>query len=169
MLGGFAVGKTSLVRRFVESLFSDTYQTTVGVKVDKKRVEVNGVPVTLVLWDIQGVEEAEPLRRTYLRGAHGYLVVCDGTRGETLAQCLELADKARATIGEVPALLLVNKADLKDEFAISQAEIDSMAKQYEMTTFPCSAKTGENVENIFNQIGRKLCEPIVTKHATGAA
>ena len=74
MLGSFAVGKTSLVRRFVETLFSDTYQTTVGVKVDKKIVDVSGQPVTLVLWDIQGVEEAEPLRRSYLRGAHGYLV-----------------------------------------------------------------------------------------------
>jgi small GTP-binding protein len=159
MLGGFAVGKTSLVRRFVESLFSDTYQTTVGVKVDKKMVEVNGVPVTLVLWDIQGVEEAEPLRRTYLRGAHGYLVVCDGTRGETLAQCLELADKARATIGEVPALLLVNKADLKDRWEVPVEVLDGLRGRG-WTILETSAKDGRNVEEAFQQLASSMAGAI---------
>ena len=155
MLGGFAVGKTSLVRRFVESLFSDTYQTTVGVKVDKKMVEVNGVPVTLVLWDIQGVEEAEPLRRTYLRGAHGYLVVCDGTRGETLAQCLELADKARATIGDVPALLLINKADLKDRWEVPLEVLDGLRGRG-WTILETSAKDGQNVEEAFQRLASSM-------------
>ena len=155
MLGGFAVGKTSLVRRFVESLFSDTYQTTVGVKVDKKMVEVSGVPVTLVLWDIQGVEEAEPLRRTYLRGAHGYLVVCDGTRGETLAQCLELADKARATIGDVPALLLVNKADLKDRWEVPTEVLDGLRGRG-WTILETSAKDGQNVEEAFQRLASSM-------------
>ena len=155
MLGGFAVGKTSLVRRFVESLFSDTYQTTVGVKVDKKMVEVSGVPVTLVLWDIQGVEEAEPLRRTYLRGAHGYLVVCDGTRGETLAQCLELADKARATIGDVPALLLINKADLKDRWEIPLEVLDGLRGRG-WTILETSAKDGQNVEEAFQRLASSM-------------
>ena len=155
MLGGFAVGKTSLVRRFVESLFSDTYQTTVGVKVDKKMVEVSGVPVTLVLWDIQGVEEAEPLRRTYLRGAHGYLVVCDGTRGETLAQCLELADKARATIGDVPALLLINTADLKDRWEIPLEVLDGLRGRG-WTILETSAKDGQNVEEAFQRLASSM-------------
>ena len=159
MLGGFAVGKSSLVRRFVESLFSDTYQTTVGVKVDKKMVEVNGVPVTLVLWDIQGVDEAEPLRRTYLRGAHGYLVVCDGTRGETLAQCLEIADKARATIGEVPALLLINKADLKDRWEVP-AEVLEGLRGRGWTILETSAKDGQNVEEAFQQLASSMVSAI---------
>jgi small GTP-binding protein len=159
MLGGFAVGKTSLVRRFVESLFSDTYQTTVGVKVDKKMVEVSGVPVTLVLWDIQGVDEAEPLRRTYLRGAHGYLVVCDGTRGETLAQCLEIADKARATIGEVPAILLVNKADLKDRWEIPAAVLEGLRGRG-WTILETSAKDGQNVEEAFQRLASSMASAI---------
>jgi small GTP-binding protein len=159
MLGGFAVGKTSLVRRFVESLFSDTYQTTVGVKVDKKLVEVQGTPVTLVLWDIQGVEEAEPLRRTYLRGAHGYLVVCDGTRGETLAQCLELADKAHATVGEVPKLLLVNKADLKDRWEVPVEVLDGLrARGWQI--LETSAKDGRNVEEAFHQLASSMVSAI---------
>ena len=155
MLGGFAVGKTSLVRRFVESLFSDTYQTTVGVKVDKKVVEVHGEPVTLVLWDIQGVEEAEPLRRSYLRGAHGYLVVCDGTRGETLASCLEIADKANATIGDVPSLLLVNKADLKDQWEIPLEVLDGLrGKGWQI--LETSAKDGQNVEEAFQLLASSM-------------
>ena len=155
MLGGFAVGKTSLVRRFVESLFSDTYQTTVGVKVDKKMVEVHGVTVTLVLWDIQGVEEAEPLRRSYLRGTHGYLVVCDGTRGETLAQCLEVADKAHTTLGEVPRLLLVNKADLKDRWEIPLEVLDGLrGKGWQI--LETSAKDGQNVEEAFQLLASSM-------------
>jgi small GTP-binding protein len=155
MLGSFAVGKTSLVRRFVETLFSDAYQTTVGVKVDKKIVEVDGQPVTLVLWDIQGVEEAEPLRRSYLRGAHGYMVVCDGTRGETLAQCLEIADKAKASIGDVPSLLLVNKADLEDQWEIPIQVLDGLrGKGWQI--LETSAKDGRNVEEAFLQLATAM-------------
>lgn len=155
LLGSFAVGKTSLVRRFVESLFSDSYHTTVGVKVDKKIVDVQGTPVTLVLWDIQGVEEAEPLRRTYLRGANGYLLVCDGTRGETLAQCLELAEKARATIGDVPSLLLVNKADLKEQWEIPVAVLDGLrGKGWRI--LETSAKDGLNVEEAFQLLASSM-------------
>jgi hypothetical protein len=155
MLGSFAVGKTSLVRRFVETLFSDTYQTTVGVKVDKKVVDVHGQPVTLVLWDIQGVEEAEPLRRSYLRGAHGYLVVCDGTRGETLAQCLEIADKAKVSIGDVPSLLLVNKADLKDQWEIPLQVLEGLrGKGWQI--LETSAKDGQNVEEAFQMLASSM-------------
>ena len=159
MLGSFAVGKTSLVRRFVESLFSDAYQTTVGVKVDKKIVDLQGQPVTLVLWDIQGVEEAEPLRRSYLRGAHGYVVVCDGTRGETLAQCLELSDKTKASIGEVPSLLLVNKADLKDQWEIPEQVLDGLrGKGWQI--LETSAKDGRNVEEAFRLLATSMASLI---------
>src|SRR4030095_6092425 len=84
MLGTFAVGKTSLVRRFVESIYSDKYHTTVGVKIDKKVVPVDGEEVMLMLWDIEGTESEHEMRMSYLRGAAGYLMVVDGTRQETL-------------------------------------------------------------------------------------
>jgi small GTP-binding protein len=159
MLGSFAVGKTALVRRFVETLFSDAYQTTVGVKVDKKIVEVDGQAVTLVLWDIQGVEEGEPLRRSYLRGAHGYMVVCDGTRGETLAQCLEIADKTKRSIGDVPSLLLVNKADLRDQWEIPTQVLDGLrGKGWQI--LETSAKDGRNVEEAFHQLACSMVTSI---------
>ena len=85
MIGTFAVGKTSLVRQFVESVYSEKYHTTVGVKVDKKIVTVGENEVTLVLWDIEGAETGLELRQSYLRGAAGYLLVADGTRPDTIA------------------------------------------------------------------------------------
>jgi len=69
MLGVFAVGKTSLVQRFVKSMFSEKYLTTVGVKIDKKTIEVKGKIVELMLWDLQGEDEFQKLNATYLRGA----------------------------------------------------------------------------------------------------
>ena len=102
MLGSFAVGKTSLVRRFVESMYTDKYHTTVGVKVDKKTVKVGEQETTLLLWDLEGSETEHDLRKSYLRGASGYLLVADGTRKETLYHVLSLqlraqeADRRRA-------------------------------------------------------------------------
>ena len=85
MLGSFAVGKTSLVRRFVESIYSDVYQTTVGVKIDKKNVQVNEKEVSLVLWDIYGEDDYQKMRWTYLRGASGYLLVAWATNSSIRA------------------------------------------------------------------------------------
>ena len=83
MLGGFAVGKTSLVARFVSSLFSEKYLSTVGVKVDKKAVHVDGRDVTLMIWDIYGQDEFQTVQHSQLRGMAGYLLVIDGTRRGT--------------------------------------------------------------------------------------
>src|SRR5215211_7084781 len=86
MLGGFSVGKTSLVKRFVESVFSETYLTTVGVKIDKKTVDLGERAVNLILWDVAGEDDISAVRMSYyyLRGCAGYVLVADGTRPSTL-------------------------------------------------------------------------------------
>ena len=112
MLGSFAVGKTSLVRRFVESIYSDVYQTTVGVKVDKKNVKVAEKEVSLVLWDIYGEDDYQKMRWTYLRGASGFLLVADGTRRATLEKAVSLELRAREEAGAIPFVLVINKCDL---------------------------------------------------------
>src|SRR5688500_9935861 len=118
MLGTFAVGKTSLVRRFVESIYSDKYHTTVGVKIDKKLVQVDETELMLILWDIEGTESEHELRKSYLRGAAGYLLVADGTRQDTLYKALALQTRVEETVGAVPFLLLMNKMDLTEEWSI---------------------------------------------------
>src|SRR5207302_7436931 len=79
VLGGFGVGKTSLVKRYIESIFSESYLTTVGVKIDKKTVDLTDRIVNLILWDIAGEDDLSSLRVAYLRGSAGYLLVADGT------------------------------------------------------------------------------------------
>ena len=83
-IGAFAVGKTSLIRRYVDSIFSEKYLTTVGVKIDKKPVNVLGQDVTLILWDIHGEDDFQEINMNYLRGSSAYILVVDGTRYSTL-------------------------------------------------------------------------------------
>ena len=96
MLGSFGVGKTSLVARFVHSMFSDKYHTTVGVKIDKKVVRVNGSEVTLMLWDMAGEETNAPVKIHQMRDAAGYLLVVDGCRGKTLETALSLKQRVES-------------------------------------------------------------------------
>jgi small GTP-binding protein len=155
MLGTYAVGKTSLVRRFVESVYQEKYHTTIGVKVDKKVVSVGVREVTLLLWDIEGTEDAEELRQSYLRGAAGYLLVADGTRPETLEKAIALQLRAQEEVGPVPFLLLVNKSDLTVEWRIRADELARLQKEA-WTTILTSAKAGTGVEDAFLKLSQKM-------------
>jgi hypothetical protein len=155
MLGSFGVGKTSLVRRFVESIYSDVYQTTVGVKVDKKNVQVNGAEVTLVLWDIYGDDDYQKMRWVNFRGAHGYLLVTDGTRKATLEKAFQLEQKVREEVGVIPFVHVINKCDLLQDWELDPALESQMADQ-KWSVLRSSAKTGENVEEAFSLLARKI-------------
>ena len=80
MIGSFAVGKTSLVQQFINSIFSEKYQTTIGVKVDQKKILIGDMEITLIIWDIHGEDEFQKIQLSCLKGASGYLLVMDGTR-----------------------------------------------------------------------------------------
>ncbi|HZJ43585.1 MAG TPA: Rab family GTPase [Pyrinomonadaceae bacterium] len=157
MLGSFAVGKTSLVRRFVESIYTDKYHTTVGVKVDKKVLNVGEQETTLLLWDLEGAETEYDLRKSYLRGAAGYLLVADGTRKDTLYRALSLQLRAEETLGPVPFLLLLNKSDLTDMWEIDARERASI-EQKNWKIIDTSAKTGHGVEDAFRSLTEKMME-----------
>jgi len=148
MVGSFAVGKTSLVQRFVSSIFSDKYLTTVGVKIDKKTVKVDGTDVNLLLWDIEGASEAQLIRMTYMRGASGYLLVADGTRRDTLAMAQDLQKQCLQTLGPLPFTLLVNKCDLKERWEVTAADLDQLHSQG-WPVLETSAKAGNGVEQAF--------------------
>lgn len=158
MLGSFAVGKTSLVQRFVKSIFSDKYLTTVGVKIDKKSVTVEGQVVNLMLWDLAGEDEFYKVQMSYLRGSSGYLVVVDGTRSETLEAALKLLKKAEDAVGKTPYILLFNKADLADRWEITAEDMTPLAESG-VTLFKTSAKSGQNVEAAFLALAGKFLEP----------
>jgi small GTP-binding protein len=155
MLGATGVGKTSLVSRFVSSIFSDTYLTTIGVKVDKKVVDVEGVDVTLMLWDIYGEDEFQSVRGSYLRGASGYLLVADGTRQATLDTARELKKRSEAVVGNAPFVLALNKADLADQWRVDDKGLWRIAEEG-WPIVRTSAKTGAGVEDAFLKLAKKV-------------
>ena len=155
MLGASRVGKTSLVRRFVESLFSEKYHQTVGVKIDRKVVAVGNDPVGLMLWDLQGEAEDQAFRPQYLRGAAGLLAVADGTNAATLEPALRLVETARTALGVVPHVLLLNKRDLEADWAVSDAELARLQTEGHAVLMT-SAKTGEGVEEAFRLLTEKM-------------
>ena len=155
MLGSFAVGKTSLVRRLVESIYSDVYQTTVGVKIDKKIVQVGEKEASLVLWDIYGEDDFQKMRWTYLRGASGYLLVADGTRKATLEKAFQLEQKVREGAGAIPFVFVINKSDLIRDWELDSAIESQMAAQG-WSVLRSSAKTGEGVEESFSLLTQKM-------------
>lgn len=148
LLGGHAVGKTSLVSRFVKSIFSEKYHTTIGVKIDKKSVTVGGEQVNLMLWDLAGEDEFGSVEISYLRGASGYLLVVDGTRRATLDRALAVQQRAQKKVGDVPFLLLINKADLAAEWELSDIDLQNLAA-LGWRILHTSARSGEAVENAF--------------------
>lgn len=155
MLGSFSVGKTSLVRRFVESMFSDAYLTTVGVKIDKKTLQVDGNDLTLMLWDIYGEDDFQKLRMSYLRGASGFLLVVDGTRRASLDKVLSIKEEADNALGPVHSVLALNKCDLIDQWEIeADKEKDLRARGWSIVR--TSAKTGEGVEEVFAALSRAM-------------
>ena len=155
MLGSFAVGKTSLVRRYVESIYSDTYHTTVGVKISKKVVQVKNGQVHLVLWDLYGEDDFQKMHWNHLQGAFGYLLVADGTRPATLDKALALEQRARSEVGALPFVLVVNKCDLVNDWQFD-ATLEAQLAAKNWTILHTSAKTGQGVEEAFSQLTGKM-------------
>jgi small GTP-binding protein len=155
MIGAVAVGKTSLVRRFVHGTYSERYLTTIGVKVDKKVIEADGAEVTLQLWDLAGEDAFTQLQTAYLRGASGYFVVVDGTRPETLEKAFELHQRARVALGPVPCTFLLNKSDLEPDWGLPPESIAELGKT-EGVVARTSAKSGDGVESAFVELTRRM-------------
>ena len=155
LIGDFAVGKTSLSRRFISNIYSDTYITTVGVKVETKVLSTGEDElIKLVVWDIAGSNKLTTLKRTYLQGASGYLLVADASRPDTIDSALCLAKEVDSFLDNPPSLGLINKMDLSKNFRVSKDDLLVRATTGEwMFT---SALTGEGVEDAFQQLARKL-------------
>jgi small GTP-binding protein len=148
MIGSFSVGKTSLVARYVHSIFSDQYLTTVGVKISKKELVAKGQSVSLVLWDMEGKDEYSDINLSHLRGAMGLFLVADGLRRETLDEACALQSVVDALVGDIPRILLINKADLADLWEVSDSDITRLQQQgFEI--MKTSAKTGHGIDAAF--------------------
>ena len=161
MVGQFGVGKTSLVRCFVDSIFDERYLTTIGVKIDRKDLSVDGKSLTLMLWDLAGEDDLAQLNVSHLRGASGYILVADGCRASTLEKAAELQQRITQVLGPLPFVLVVNKSDLRDQWEVQSSQV----AQYGWPTFETSAKAGSGVEEMF--LG--LAATLIRDHAANEA
>lgn len=157
MIGASGVGKTSLVSKFVHSIFSDKYLTTVGVKIDKKTVRAGETEVKLMIWDLAGDDDFQRLQTSYLRGTSGYLLVADGTRRATFEQIVEIQKRVAEVLPEAPFILALNKADLEPQFEVSLGDIEGLAAKG-WKTLKTSAKEGVEVEEAFTELARMMTQ-----------
>ena len=155
ILGDFAVGKTSLVRRFVDQAFSDKYLTTVGVKIDTRLCETEAGATKLVLWDIAGAATLGPLQENYLQGMSGYLLVCDGTRSPTLNSVNSIQEALAGSHPGLPFCVLVNKSDLEASAEVQDKDIEVMRNRG-WVVMRTSAKSGEQVDQSFQYLAKQF-------------
>lgn len=148
MVGVFGTGKTSLVQQFIYSKFSEKYHSTVGVKIDRKQVTVAGTEVNLLLWDLAGQDKFQSVQGSYLRGSAGVFYVVDGTRRETLADLAGLQSLVKESVGDVPSVIAINKADLEEQWQLGQGDFDSLFGSGRRV-LKTSAKTGVGVDEAF--------------------
>lgn len=153
LLGAYAVGKSSLVRRFVHSEFDDRYMTTVGVKIEKKSLLVGDQEVSLVIWDLHGEDRWQEVRASYLRGTAGAILVGDGTRLESLQVMAQLRGRLLEQNPDARIVTLVNKMDREQDFAITPAEWRARI-DWGPVVFT-SALSGEGVEDAFQSLAGK--------------
>lgn len=156
MLGMFGVGKTSLVRRFVQQSFEEKYLTTIGVKVDHKQVALANASLNLLLWDIAGQEEESPTTESYFRGAHGALVVYDLTRPDSAQALEEYCERFLRVAPKAKVVFVGNKSDLVESQQAEAFELAPMLGQKTAVQVLTSAKTGANVELAFTKLAQLL-------------
>ncbi len=163
LVGEGAVGKTCLIRRFIHDQFDDRYISTLGAKVSKKEILVDGargpISVDMTIWDIMGEKGfRELLKEAYFHGAQGILAVCDVTRKETLDDLDDWVAAVVKVTGKIPVEFLANKADLKDQQVVREADLAQAAGSHGAPYLFTSAKTGENVEAAFANLAKMITE-----------
>ncbi|MFW9898505.1 MAG: Rab family GTPase [Candidatus Thorarchaeota archaeon] len=159
LLGEANVGKTSLVYRFIENKFRDNYKSTLGVNLLKKDLDIdNYTGVSAQIWDLGGQESFKSLRKLYLEGANGALIVYDMTKRKTFDSLDEWVQSFRESRGDQPLLLIGNKIDLKNKIKIDEQEAKKYAEKNQMAFLLTSAKTGSNVETAFKELIKTIID-----------
>lgn len=160
MVGDFGVGKTSLIRRFVDRQFSDQYLSTVGVKISKKLIE--SVNLQLLIWDLEGHTKFKGITPSYLQGASGAIVVADVSRIETIERIPEHLQLFCSVNPKSSVVIALNKIDLVDEEKLARLTQEVQLNDWERVSglYQTSAKTGAYVDEIFEKLAYKSLESL---------
>jgi len=161
LLGEANVGKTSLLYRYIENKFRDNYKATLGVNLLKKEANIEGYGlITIQIWDLGGQESFKSLRKLYLEGANGALIIFDMTKSKTFEKLSDWVGDFKEARGEQPILLVGNKTDLIDNIKVNENEASAFANKHGMEFIKTSAKTGENVEVAFLNLIKVILDKI---------
>ena len=151
LVGNFGVGKTSLIRRFVNNEFSEDYISTIGVRVSTKEVKINNQLLKLLIWDVAGTQNDEKVPKAYFLGASAAMFVFDLTREETYLEINKYLESIRELSGLKKITIVGNKKDL-----LNASELETVLRKIEITVdFVASAKQDENVEDAFKLLGEQ--------------
>lgn len=162
MLGSFGVGKTSLVRQFVFKQFKEQYLSTIGVQITQKDLEIlsaaksEKISIKFILWDLAHIEKYDKVIENYFRGANGAIVIFDMTRMQTLSEMERYLSLFLNVNPESKLVLVGNKCDLIEKDVINLEQLLHFGKLYQAPHFLTSAKTGENVEQVFTTLAKLL-------------
>jgi small GTP-binding protein len=151
--GHFGVGKTSLFNRFISNTFNEKYLTTIGVRVDKKLVVIEGQEISLIIWDLAGEVSQEKVPRSYFLGASAVIYVFDLSRPATFNRLTDDILYIQSVLPGVIVRKVGNKKDL-----VTDETLKTVHAQIQPDCFT-SARTGENVEELFLGIGQALLKP----------
>jgi small GTP-binding protein len=151
LLGDFHVGKTSLIRRYVDNSFDDSYLTTIGVKISKKQIILNGEPYELLIWDIEGATPQKKIPKGYFKGASGAIFVADVSRDETIGNLKAHIDDFLSVNSDAAHVTAYNKADL-----LSPTQQKNFIQ--EEGVYLTSAKEDMNVERLFEALVQRMAE-----------
>ncbi len=170
LAGEAAVGKTSLIRRYIYDQFEDRYTVTLGAKVTRKSLTIEDAQgrgtahIDMAIWDVMGEKFLrELLREAYFYGAQGILAVCDVTRADTLEDLGSWKASIENVAGEIPMIVLANKVDLKEEAVLDRATLQAFTEGWDSTYLLTSAKTGQNVEKAFEELAQKVLDSVAVE------
>lgn len=153
LLGHFGVGKTSLMKRFIDDTFSENYKVTLGVQIQKKVVELkNTKKISLIIWDIEGNTSVKNTRLSYLLGSNGFIYVFDATRIDTFIDVNEEIEFLKEHYPRAKIKVIGNKLDLVGKKSL----VDVLALKKINYDYLASAKSGENVNELFQDLAQDL-------------
>ncbi len=162
LLGDPAVGKTSLIRKFVQDIYEDKYLETLGTKVTNKVLTFTSpdkkkrIELTMMIWDVMGQKNYRLIHESAFKGTAGAILVGDLTRTETLENLDNWISELFNIIGKIPVIFLGNKKDLIEMVSEKHKNLVYLSRSYQTKFYMTSAKTGENVEYAFKAIGQIL-------------